>query len=98
MKLDNRRMVQFVQNCSPYLSGEKAAFPPEQARSLVERRLATYIDSKEPKKSEEVVLKDDIEQDAGNEPVAGETKEEAPEEVQKPKRKSREKRKKRVRE
>jgi len=41
---NTRRMVQFVQNASPYLAGEKAAFPATSAQRYVDRRLAVYCD------------------------------------------------------
>lgn len=97
MKVDNRRMVLFLQNCSPYLSGEKAAFPPNEARSLVERKIAAYADKKETTKVEEVVKVDDNEPNDADKSSTGETKEETSREEKKPKRKKREKRKERVR-
>lgn len=41
---DTRIMVHFQQNCSPYISGEKAAFPPAEAQRLVDRKLAIYCE------------------------------------------------------
>lgn len=42
---DERQMVLFTQNCSPYLSGERAAFGIREATRLRDRKLAVFVDS-----------------------------------------------------
>lgn len=42
---DNRQMVLFIQNCSPYLSGERAAFNPVEAKRLRDRKIVTFVDT-----------------------------------------------------
>lgn len=37
---NSRVMVRFVANCSPYISGERAAFPKTAADRLINRRVA----------------------------------------------------------
>lgn len=45
MKLnDTRKMVQFIENCSPYLAGERAAFPPKEAQRLKDIKKAVFLD------------------------------------------------------
>lgn len=43
--IDERQMVLFTQNCSPYLSGERAAFGIREATRLRDRKLAVFVDS-----------------------------------------------------
>lgn len=62
--LDNRVMVKFIANCSPYASGERAAFPRIAADRLVSRKVAIY--DKDAAIAEEVDEDDNDEQNDGN--------------------------------
>ncbi len=66
MTEDNRRMVRFVQNCSPYLANERAAFPALAAKSLVNRKVAIYDDGNTETSEKEVQTDGHDESNDGN--------------------------------
>lgn len=41
---DTRKMVLFTENCSPYLAGERAAFPIKEANRLKEIKKVVFLD------------------------------------------------------
>lgn len=42
MSRPERKMVRFIRNCSPYRSGERAAFNVPDAQKLVDRKVAVF--------------------------------------------------------